>query len=454
MSFCTSCLSPQNPDTAKFCLKCGNHLLLKERYRPLYPLGKGGFGRTLLAVDEHLPAQPKCVVKQFCFPESDEDAYKKAMELFHQEAFYLYELKHKQIPSLFAHFEQEGQLYLVQEFILGETLEQELKSQGLFKEAKIWQLLQDLLPVLEFIHSHQVIHRDIKPANIMRRRPGGDLVLIDFGVAKLFKDSKLLRTGTTVGSPEFMAPEQTRGKALPASDLYSLGVSCIHLLTGTSPFDLFDITSDRWVWRDYLTADNHVKYHLGAILDKLLQDALSQRYQSAIEVLDQITQPKKDPPGAVVRPAPQVIVNYKTNYKTLQNLLAHKKWQLADQETWDLMCQILSKSLGSYLFSSDFENLPCEELQKIDQLWTKYSGGRFGFSIQTEIYLDCDCDYGQFCIAVGWNLFYAASNNRNFTFNLSAPIGHLPANIWAGGTQPGRYMKALSQKISNYYQSI
>jgi serine/threonine protein kinase len=450
MSFCTSCLSTQNLDTAKFCLKCGQTLLLKDRYRPLHPLGSGGFGKAFLAIDEHLPSLAKCVVKQFCFPGSDRETYQKAAELFQQEALRLYELQHKQIPCLLANFEQEGQLYLVQELIQGETLEQEFKTQGLFNQSKIWQLLTDLLPVLNFIHTRQVIHRDIKPANIMRRSPGGDLVLIDFGVAKLLKDSKLLHPGTTVGSPEYMAPEQTRGKALPASDLYSLGVSCIYLLTGISPFDLFDITSDRWIWRDYLTPQNYVQYHLGTILDKLLQNPLSQRYQSAIDVLEEMNlSPKTEPQKPLIRSSPQVRVNY----KTLQNLLASKKWQQADRETWVLMCQILSKSSGSYLFSSDIENLPGEELEKIDQLWTKYSHGRFGFSIQTEIYIDCNYDYGQFCIAVGWNFFYAFSPDKIFTFNLSAPVGHLPANTWAGGTQPGKYMKVLTQKLKSYYES-
>jgi serine/threonine protein kinase len=452
MIFCTNCLFPQNPDTAKFCLKCGKNLLLKQRYRPLYPLGSGGFGRTLLAVDEHFPCESKCVVKQLCFPDSDPESYKKAVQLFEQESLRLYELRHRQIPNLLAYFEQDEQLYLVQELIQGETLEQELKSQGLFNEEKIWQLLQDLLPIIKFIHSRQVIHRDIKPENIMRRSPEGDLVLIDFGVAKLFKDSKLFRTGTIVGSPEYMAPEQIRGKSLPPSDLYSLGVSCIYLLTGISPFDLFDVTSDRWAWRDYLTHYNHVKSHLGIILDKLLQNALSQRYQSADEVMgDMKIQPQIKPTKPLPRSSQtssQVIVNY----KKLQNLLASKKWQQADQETWVLMCQILSKSLSSYLFSRDIENLPCEDLQKIDHLWTKYSNGHFGFSIQADIYSDYNCDYGQFCMAIGWNLWESTSAKHKFNFNFSAPMGHLPSHLWAGGTQLGKHMKTLTQKLESCYR--
>lgn len=119
----------------------------------------------------------------------------------------------------------------------------------------------------------------------MRRSVGGDLVLIDFGVAKLATNIRRLYTGTIVGSPEYVAPEQMRGKALPASDLYSLGVTCIYLLTAISPFDLFDIANDHWVWQENLPVNNSVSNCLCEILDKLLQNAVSQRFQSATEAL-------------------------------------------------------------------------------------------------------------------------------------------------------------------------
>ncbi|MTJ07161.1 serine/threonine-protein kinase [Anabaena sp. UHCC 0204] len=448
MSFCTNCLYPQNPDNALFCLKCGKPLLLKDRYRPLYPLGKGGFGRTLLGVDEHIPSQPQCVIKQLCFPEENLASFRKAVELFRQEAVRLDDLRHPQIPQLLAHFEQENRLYLVQELISGQTLAQELEQQGVFNQGKIQKLLQDLLPVLEFVHGHHVIHRDIKPENIMRKSLGGDLVLIDFGVAKYISATGVMKTGTTIGSPEYMAPEQMRGKVLPASDLYSLGVSCIQLLTGISPFDLFDDTSDRWIWRDYLPPDNHVTSHLSEILDKLIHNALAQRYKSAQEVLAAMainTQPAKKQQLTTLRSDTGI------NYQQLRDFLAWKQWQKADAETWALMCQALSKRKGSYLSNSDLETLPCQDLQIIDQLWTKYSQGHFGFSIQTQIYNTCDRDYAEFCSTVGWYLPNATSVRQQLTFKLSAPTGHLPSHFWVSGNQLGRHMKALTAKVASCY---
>ncbi|MBK1988559.1 GUN4 domain-containing protein [Sphaerospermopsis aphanizomenoides BCCUSP55] len=499
MSCCTACIYLYNPNDARFCIKCGKPLLLKERYFPLYPIGSGGFGRTFLAIDEHIPSKPKCVIKQFYFPDANQANFAKAVELFRQEAARLDELRHPQIPQLLAHFEQDNQLYLVQELIVGQNLAQELQAQGVFSEVHIWQLLTDLLPVLQFIHSRQVIHRDIKPANIMRRytcnlgnetaypppisnaalshkgstmtiggleafsfqpKQGktspaypikttnlsrnsapGELVLIDFGVAKQITATALAHTGTTVGSAEYIAPEQMRGKALPASDLYSLGVTCIYLLTGVSPFELFDVTSDRWVWQNYLLPENPVSERLSAILNQLLQNALSQRYKSATEVLAAL--------NTKAKPIQQLPVNalYSAagvDYKRLNELLKAKKWQQADQETWVVMRQALSKPVGKYLFNSDLEKLPCEDLQMIDQLWTKYSQGRFGFSVQVQIYESCGRDYGQFCATVGWDLTKSSSSTQNLFFIWSSvPKGNLPSHPWVGGTKPWEHMNTL-----------
>ena len=87
-----------------------------------------------------------------------------------------------------------------------------------------------------------------------------------------------------IGSAEYIAPEQLRGKAVFASDFYSLGVTCIHLLTQASPFQLFSDSSDRWVWREYLV-DNSISYSLGRILDKMIEKALDRRYQSTQQIL-------------------------------------------------------------------------------------------------------------------------------------------------------------------------
>jgi Ca-activated chloride channel family protein len=186
------CQQPVNPREAHNCASCGSELILYQRYRAIKLIGQGGFGRTFLAIDES--HQSYCVIKQF-FPQQQGNRH-KASELFRQEAERLKTLgNHGQIPKLLDHFEDEqtlepslgekhtyGNRYLIQEFIDGRNLAQELAEEGVFDAVKIRQLLENLLPVLDFIHSHDVIHRDIKPENIVRRYSKGkeELVLVDF----------------------------------------------------------------------------------------------------------------------------------------------------------------------------------------------------------------------------------------------------------------------------------
>ncbi|MFM6243323.1 MAG: protein kinase domain-containing protein, partial [Dolichospermum sp.] len=284
------CLNPgcNNPSVPKHTQRCPNCnvaiVTLKDRYRPIKSLGSGGFGKTYLAQDiDKLNTQ--CVIKQFAPQITGTNAFQKAKELFLQEAQQLQKLgEHSQIPTLLAYFEQDNRLYLVQQFIDGANLLQELKNQGIFSESKIRALLQDLLTTLEVVHEYGVIHRDIKPENIMRRRSDGKLILIDFGASKQLQGT--VRTGTSIGTFGYASLEQMQdGKVYPASDLYSLGATCFHLLTGVHPGELYQEYGYEWVktWRVHL--QKPVNPDLDTVLDKLLQKYYQDRYQSAQEVL-------------------------------------------------------------------------------------------------------------------------------------------------------------------------
>jgi serine/threonine protein kinase len=283
--FNPECLN-QNFSNDNYCQKCATKLLLKERYRALKIIGEGGFGRTFLAIDQDKPSQPPCVIKQFLPQAQGTTNIEKAAQLFAEEAIRLDELgKHPQIPELFAYFIQDNRQYLVQEFINGKNLQQELNSEGNFNEQKIKELLIDILTVLKYVHENKVIHRDIKPENIIRREGDNKLILVDFGASKILENTPLTVTGTIIGSAQYAAPEQVLGRPQYNSDLYSLGVTCLYLLTGINPFDLFDSGEGDWVWRDYL-GDNLVSNELGIILDKLVQIGYKKRYQSVNEILN------------------------------------------------------------------------------------------------------------------------------------------------------------------------
>jgi formylglycine-generating enzyme required for sulfatase activity/tRNA A-37 threonylcarbamoyl transferase component Bud32 len=286
----SQCLNPDclhvNHHNSNLCEKCNSQLLLVNRYRAINLLGQGGFGRTFLAIDELKPSKPRCVIKQFLPELKSKKALNKAAELFEQEATRLDQLgKHQQIPELLAFFNQEDRKYLIQEFIDGDDLAKELKTKGVFNQQQIKELLVDLLAVLKFVHEHHVIHRDIKPENIIRRKQDGKLVLVDFGAAKETMGTDTSAVGTIIGSVAYIAPEQAVGKAKFASDLYSLGATCLHLLTNIEPTNLFDTAEGEWMWRDYLR-DNEIDYELSYILDKLVEGATKRRFQSVAEVLE------------------------------------------------------------------------------------------------------------------------------------------------------------------------
>ncbi len=292
MSYCLnpSCNRPLNPDGVNLCQTCGTKItpLLRNRYHIIQPLGGGGFGRTFLAEDQD-KLKEYCVVKQLAPQVQGSKALRKATELFQEEARRLQQLgEHPQIPTLYAYFEQDNYLYLVQQFIQGQTLGQELKQQGTFSEDKIWEVLSELLPILQFVHENQVIHRDIKPENIIRRQSDHKLVLIDFGVAKQLTENSLNNQGTSIGSYGYAPIEQMKlRQAYPASDLFSLGVTCFYLLTSIHPSELWTEQGYAWVtnWRQYLQSPRSISLTLENVLDKLLQKDIETRYQSCNEVL-------------------------------------------------------------------------------------------------------------------------------------------------------------------------
>ncbi|WP_407890657.1 protein kinase domain-containing protein [Scytonema sp. NUACC26] len=270
--------------------------MLRNRYRPIQSLGGGGFGKTYLALDTD-KLNEKCVIKQFAPQAQGTGAIQKATELFEQEAMRLQQLgEHPQIPTLFAYFEEDKRLYLVQQFIDGENLLDELKQEGTYGEEKLRELLLNVLNILTVVHEYKVIHRDIKLQNILRRKSpslirGGQgyIFLIDFGASKQLTEKVMTQPGTTIGSFGYAPLEQMQdGEAYPASDLFSLGATCFHLLTGIAPWELWKQQGFGWVtsWRQYLRQP--ISQELAHILDTLLQPNHEQRYQSAEAALQDL----------------------------------------------------------------------------------------------------------------------------------------------------------------------
>ncbi len=271
-------------------------MLLKDRYRSIGFLDSGGMSRNFLAIDTDMPEEKRCVIKQF-FPApqvlDDPEAFQKSIELFQREGAQLDRLGNDshQIPQLYAYLEQERRFYLIQEFIDGQNLLKELDEHGAYSEAKAIQLLDDLLPILKFVHDRGVIHRDIKPENIMRRK-NGELVLIDFGMSKHL-NSTVMSRGTTGGTMGYAPPEQIRaGVAYPASDIYALGATCIHLLTNVTPDRLYDFMVNKWTWRQELaTQEKPISDRLANAIDRMLMNEVQDRHQSIACIIAALAAP-------------------------------------------------------------------------------------------------------------------------------------------------------------------
>ncbi|MEH1915186.1 serine/threonine-protein kinase [Nostoc sp.] len=262
--------------------------LLDGRYQVLQTLGGGGFGQTYIAQDTHRPGFPKCVVKHLKPVTRSPEFLETARRLFTSEAETLEQLGyHDQIPRLLAYFEENQEFFLVQEFIEGHTLKAELFPNQRWTEDRVIQLLQQVLGILQFIHSHNVIHRDIKPDNIIRRQQDGKLVLIDFGAVKQVQTQLLTVAGHTgatiiIGTPGYMSTEQGQGKPRPNSDIYSLGIIGIQSLTGLHPINFEeDPDTGEISWQHQA----NVSSELASVLSKMVLHHFKQRYQSAAEVL-------------------------------------------------------------------------------------------------------------------------------------------------------------------------
>ncbi|MCL1463409.1 GUN4 domain-containing protein [Argonema galeatum] len=434
---------------------------LGGRYQIISHLGGGGFGTTFVAVDRHLPGNPQCVVKQLKPKTADNpSALQAARRLFNREAEVLYQLgNHDRIPRLFAHFEEEQEFYLVQEFVEGHELKQELSAGQQLNEAQVIILLRELVEILVFVHQQNVIHRDIKPSNLIRRRQDGKVVLIDFGAVKQFSSQVINSEGETsltiaVGSPGYMPNEQMAGKPRFCSDIFAVGIIGIQAITGISPRKLpEDPRTCEIVWRNFV----QISSEFADVLDKMVRYDFRQRYQSADEALlalNAISTISLTPALPIALTGVSSDINSLPtetilsddlssecgiDYSRFRDLLATEKWQEADEETRDLMLKVFRKETKDWLSKEEMEKFPCLDLRTIDRLWVKYSKGHFGFSVQQRIWQSIggkpDADYTTYCHFVdriGWRVELNWLSWFDLTFSLNAPEGHLPVGLGRG----------------------
>jgi serine/threonine protein kinase, bacterial len=264
--------------------------LLNQRYQILNVLSHGGFGRTYLVQDTQMPSARRCVLKQLKPVNDSLQIRQMVQERFQREAAILEQLgeHHDQIPRLYAYFSEGEEFYLVEEWIEGETLTERVHQQGTLGEATVRSILSSVLPVIADIHAKQIVHRDIKPDNIILRKSDSKPVLIDFGAVKETMSTVINSQGNSthsivVGTPGYMPSEQLAGRPMFSSDLYSLGLTAIYLLTGRHPQQLDnDPLTGNILWRKYVP---NISDEFAAVLDKAIQLNASYRFATAAEML-------------------------------------------------------------------------------------------------------------------------------------------------------------------------
>lgn len=309
--YCTQ--GHENLPESRFCMHCGEKLslasgnglysgqMLGDRYSIVRLLAQGGFGRTYLAEDSNR-FRELCVLKEFAPQAQSHTLLRKAAELFEREAGVLYKLQHPQIPRFRELFrvkiDSKEHLFLVQDYVEGETyrslLDERMQQGKFFSETEIVHLLQQILPVLDYIHSVGVIHRDISPENLILRASDRLPMLIDFGGVKQVvatvssaKSGRGTQTATLLGKVGYAPPEQMQqGVVYPHSDLYALAATVLVLLTGKEPQELIDDRDLTWHWR----REVNLTPMLGTMLDKMLSPRPSDRYHSAHHVLHLLQQ--------------------------------------------------------------------------------------------------------------------------------------------------------------------
>jgi serine/threonine protein kinase len=440
------CLVPENPESSTSCRYCGSQLLLFDRYLPIQMIGEGGFGRTFLVIDQKGLQSEQYLIKQFYLNQSNQSSTlirkpnvtvpgipgKINLEEFRlKEISALKKLKHPQVPRYIDDFYQDKYFYVVQEFIEGKTLSNELSRYGKFSEIQVVGVLKSVLNVLKYVHSQNIIHRDIKPENLIRGLDK-NIVLVDFGAVKFVADNSqkninhTVKAATTIGTPNYMAPEQNKAKEIYASDLYSLGVTCIQLLTGKSPNELFDDGNNSWDWKSKSTP---ITPGLISIIDKLLEFGTTKRYQSAQDVVDDLENINnlknnvKKRSGknknhfniqgwlnslgtfgqgiggimgillafGVFKSCSNNQSQANTNIASIDSLSAILKsgdWKRADSETYDLLLQIAGKAAKSrgFILPTELKNMSCTDLGKIDKSWRDNTNGKQGLSAQQLVY--------------------------------------------------------------------
>ena len=296
MSYCLhpDCCAPFNPPAQKICRSCGSKLLLKVRYRADRLIDRGQFIRLFQGIDTHSQNSP-LIIKQVLLPKAllrETRQRKLAIEILHETSEKISRLaavKNLQIPLDYV-ISGQG-LYWIEAPLQGETLTEILANLPYLSDVQVQKLLQDILPAMDALHRQALVHRAICPDNLIYTSHTGQFILANLGLTQLVTEALYAEipslVDAAIAEPMYLAPEQLKGRSVPASDFYSLGVVCLQALTGIEPIHLIDQGGKIWHYQDFLH-DRYINPAFCQILDKMLSPHLINRFLRAEEILRQL----------------------------------------------------------------------------------------------------------------------------------------------------------------------
>ena len=400
-------------------------------------LGGGAFGVTYRAQNRK---EGKVVaIKTLNANVQGKSNFQELQDKFVNEAISLAKCHHPHVVEVYGVFsEMVGNMQLwcmVMELIDGTNLAEYLEDNGILSEAKALPIIQQVGSALSFVHQQGLTHLDVKPENVMLRKRGFEAVLIDFGIARQATTPGKLRTNTNSGTKSYAPIElsEKRAELGAYTDVYSLAATLYVMLTGELPFPS-QFRKQNIPLTPPKQHNSEISDRVNAAIMKGMELEPQNRPQSVQEWLDLLI-PKQ------VAAEVNLVSAVGMNYRELRDLLVAKKWKEADEETSRVMMKVAGREKEGLLDTEDIDKFPCEDLHTIDQLWVKYSNGRFGFSVQKRIYQSLDGMHDveiweAFSHKVGWIKKNGWLHYTDFTFSDKAPEAHLPCvygmYFWGG----------------------
>ena len=396
-------------------------------------LGQGGFGITYKA--KHLTLNHRVVLKTPNAGLQNDPEYPKYVQRFIKEGETLANLcqnSHPHIVRVSDLFEENGLHCLVMDLIVGQSLWEFVQTKGRLSEAEAVNIIRQIADALVMVHNAGIVHRDAHPGNIMLRN-NTSAVLIDFGLAAEIMPRVM--SSKHPANLNFAPYEQfLEGSGKPTVDVYCLAASLYYAITGQLPTK----SLTRKLKNQALIPPNKIVKISDKINDAILKglglepEKRPQTMAEFLRLLDIQPQPVQIPqPNIELKSAKGV------NYRQLEQLLKAGSWEEADQETANKMYEVVGRTKERLLWVTDIDNFPCEDLRTIDQLWVKYSNGRFGFSVQKRIHQSLGGTrsydskvWERFGAQVGWRVGGSWLEYKDLKFNQTAPVGHLP-RTWA-----------------------